>query len=333
MLNFKGYVIFLTAFISTFFTDKDVTNYQTNYQLVNVDTVTLEEASLSSSLELIVDKHFIVLDKDQGNIFYFDKTGALDKKIARKGRGPGELLAPSSITLDSEKNLYVFDNSLMRINIYNSEGHYLKSIKAENRAIDMKVSGDNIFTYNPFKEKIVSKYEISDGKFINQFGSNSEVHNRLKTGLSSTFFRGINVNNDTIYTLSHPYDFSIQLFNLNGEFLGRKKPTSTIFRPAEIPLNFNPFTDVNKMSDYVSNSVLKFYTGKRYIYFLISNFSEDEKYLEIYDYEFAKINTSKIPTGHNALHEYDEEKFFYSLIRSETDEFSLKIIMSELNTQ
>lgn len=67
----------------------------------------------------------------------FDATGNWLKQFGGPGSNPGEFNTPHSLATDNEGNIYVGDRGNRRIQIFNSEGEYLREIK-----IDVSVPDD-----------------------------------------------------------------------------------------------------------------------------------------------------------------------------------------------
>ena len=77
-----------------------------------------------------------VADAQAANIKVFSPSGKLLRIIGRPGQGPGEFQGPSLVEVNGEQ-LIVWENLLLRITIFDLEGHYLTS-----KAVDRKAFGD-----------------------------------------------------------------------------------------------------------------------------------------------------------------------------------------------
>jgi DNA-binding beta-propeller fold protein YncE len=59
----------------------------------------------------------------------YDKDGNFMKSFGEPGEGPGQLDTPHSIAVDPQGNVYVANRGNMRIEVYDSDGKYLRQIK------------------------------------------------------------------------------------------------------------------------------------------------------------------------------------------------------------
>jgi len=61
----------------------------------------------------------------------FTKDGDWVKSFGEPGSGPGQLNTPHSIAIDAQGNVYVANRGNVRIEVYNSNGDYLRQIKLD----------------------------------------------------------------------------------------------------------------------------------------------------------------------------------------------------------
>jgi len=61
----------------------------------------------------------------------YDKNGDWVKSFGEPGSGPGQLNTPHSIAVDAQGNVYVANRGNVRIEVYNSNGDYLRQIKLD----------------------------------------------------------------------------------------------------------------------------------------------------------------------------------------------------------
>lgn len=73
--------------------------------------------------------NIFVLDRGNHRIQKFDREGRFLQTIGKKGQGPGEFEAPLILSLDSQNNLYAYDNR--RIKMFNPQGEFLKSFSVD----------------------------------------------------------------------------------------------------------------------------------------------------------------------------------------------------------
>ena len=61
----------------------------------------------------------------------YDKNGDWVKSFGEPGSGPGQLNTPHSIATDAQGNVYVANRGNVRIEVYDSDGKYLRQIKLD----------------------------------------------------------------------------------------------------------------------------------------------------------------------------------------------------------
>jgi hypothetical protein len=64
-------------------------------------------------------------------LFVFDMNGKFLFKISQRGQGPGEYLSFRDFDIQTNGDIYMFDNHGSKILIYNQTGEYLREIKSE----------------------------------------------------------------------------------------------------------------------------------------------------------------------------------------------------------
>jgi hypothetical protein len=87
------------------------------------------------------DGSFFVLDGD-GVIVAFAPDGTERSRISRKGEGPGELLNPLGIRMDSQGRLLVFELDNHRFSIFQTDGTFVKTIPFQGVVDDFQVAPD-----------------------------------------------------------------------------------------------------------------------------------------------------------------------------------------------
>jgi hypothetical protein len=84
-----------------------------------------------------IDEEIVIVDKMSGKILVFDNNGSYIRKIANRGRGPGEYLDITSCNYDSEKQmLSIYDDHNHKLLLYSIQNNFIKEIKimTENNA-------------------------------------------------------------------------------------------------------------------------------------------------------------------------------------------------------
>jgi len=144
---------------------KDITDLSTikltDLGIHNIEYVALEtnEQSIFSftdnvlvgsvpPIKIIADKSFLLI-KQFNNILKFQYDGKFLAKIGTVGRGPEEFTVAHDLDIRTkDKNVFLVSGWQKKINIYSSEGLYLKSFNIPLYApVDMRIAGDNILCY------------------------------------------------------------------------------------------------------------------------------------------------------------------------------------------
>jgi len=107
-----------------------------------------------SRLSFVSEKHMLIYDNRQGEIFVFNRNGKIGSHFNHRGQGDKEYNTVSSIVFD-EKNaeIFVFDiASLSRILVYSISGEHKRTLKYSD---DLFISGCN------FDDEAMLVYDIN----------------------------------------------------------------------------------------------------------------------------------------------------------------------------
>ena len=134
------------------------------------------------------------------------------------GSGPGQFFWPTSIALDKDVNVYVADQFLNRITIYNKGGDYLSHWGTQgsgdgelNWPSGLAIRDDIIFIVDGRNHR-VQKFTL-DGKYISQFGSFGDGPGQLNTPW------GIGLDKDGNVFVADWRNDRIQSFTADGEWM------------------------------------------------------------------------------------------------------------------
>ncbi|MDR2533359.1 MAG: 6-bladed beta-propeller [Tannerellaceae bacterium] len=125
---------------------------------MDVEYVPLEtsDAFLTQGFVLCIGKDIVVAKNhvNDGDIFFFDRTGRGIKKINRKGQGGEEYTFVLGVTLDEERReMFVNDHSTLRILVYDLDGNFKRAFKHKQGAMYSSVYNfdlDNLLCYDDF---------------------------------------------------------------------------------------------------------------------------------------------------------------------------------------
>ena len=146
-----------------------------------------EECLLSNELNVVVAAQDVfVHDAKENKVFRFDKTGKFMNLMGKRGQGPGEYNRIFGIYADdSSKECFLLEPFSNRINVYDYNGTFKRSIHVKCAPTRMMKLGDNYVLNHSLMD--VNKYELtlinSEGKTIKQ--ANQEGNQ--KVGLSFNF--------------------------------------------------------------------------------------------------------------------------------------------------
>ena len=138
-----------------------------------------------AGIALDSEQNIYVLDSGNHRVQKFDKDGYYLLTIGREGEGPGEFMRLYSVYIDDEDIIYLSDRR--RIQIFNNEGAYKKSLTLENRIYDFFIDTDgNLITYiiqsdGEGSKKYLVKYD-EQGKIVNRIAEYSDVESVQSRG-------------------------------------------------------------------------------------------------------------------------------------------------------
>ncbi len=96
----------------------------------------------------IIDNKIYILDRKQSVIFVFNIDGAFLFKINKRGRARDEYLSISDFEVGKNGSIYVNDDSLGYIIVYDKSGNFQKRIRCPQRVWSFKILNNNIFACN-----------------------------------------------------------------------------------------------------------------------------------------------------------------------------------------
>jgi hypothetical protein len=142
----------------------------------------------------IPNNRILINDQKVNKVFMFESNGNFIKTFGRPGQGPGEFGNPYTLTADSE-NIFVGDNSNMRINIFDFEGNLIGDLNMFKSLIDLEISENGLIYGVPRRmrpsDKLVDVFN-KRGEIVNSIGdrkygdenSNWQAPNEIKISLN-----------------------------------------------------------------------------------------------------------------------------------------------------
>lgn len=70
-----------------------------------------------------------ILDAGNKRVLLFTEEGEFVTSTGSEGQGPGEFVSPSEITSDTKGNFYVFDAQALKVNIFDNDGAFVKTLR------------------------------------------------------------------------------------------------------------------------------------------------------------------------------------------------------------
>src|SRR5579862_986609 len=102
-------------------------------------------------------------------VVQFDRKGNFVRTWGRYGTGPGEFNLPHSIAIDGEGRVYVGDRENKRIQVFDSEGHYLKEWTSAGYPYGLFITPDqHVWMIDGGYDRIVELDQ--DGKILGALG-------------------------------------------------------------------------------------------------------------------------------------------------------------------
>ena len=127
---------FITVDITASYPEKDLV-LQDFMDVEYVPLETSDEFLSQGRISYVGDNIIVAANKKQGDILLFDRaTGKGIRKINHKGFGPEEYIMPYNVILFEDKNeMFVNDGPTSKIQVYDLEGNYKRTIKYKQGAL------------------------------------------------------------------------------------------------------------------------------------------------------------------------------------------------------
>jgi hypothetical protein len=188
------------------------------------------------------DNNLYVLDSGLNHVLKFDAEGNFQRTLANgEGRGPGEFLNPLMLSVDGQGRIYVYDRSMQKVVVMDSENEFITEFTVENMPSRMAVDEDgNIYITNygvpfPIEGPKVFKYIQNDEgsyELVDRFVRISkEIDTRIR-GLAGNTDKMALRSSDTLY-FSVWFPYEIRTYTTSGDSLNTLKRDVPFFNEPE----------------------------------------------------------------------------------------------------
>nr|MBA2669697.1 6-bladed beta-propeller [Gemmatimonadota bacterium] len=131
-----------------------------------------------------------VLDSQAGRMAIFDSRGRHVASTGRKGRGPGELLAPAALTITPRGDILVLDPPNMRVTSYRLGSGTIQStgsFRIPFPGADLCMIGERIFVQGAHRGNLIHEFTLT-GTLVRSFGvAGNPIHPAEGSTLSSGY--------------------------------------------------------------------------------------------------------------------------------------------------
>jgi len=176
------------------------------------------------------NNNIIITDPAGKQVLIFSETGHLVKVLASEGKGPGEVLMPTVVTIGDSGKIYLVDHVMRRISIFSSDYKFKDSFIFRTRhqqpSCMAKVrnyifmSGANVLKYDVGPDQnivarkrplLINKYMCS-GKYLKSFYPIYSEFVDTKLKYDQCYFY---IYHDSIYAVQE-HKYRVNVFNLDG---------------------------------------------------------------------------------------------------------------------
>lgn len=114
------------------------------------------------------DNIYVADGYGNSRVVKFDKDGNFEKTWGTKGSGPGQFNLVHNIAVDSKNTVYVIDRENRRIQLFNTNGEYLREWNNIGNPFGLAIANDEFFVTDG-KEGVIYRLNYS-GKMISKYG-------------------------------------------------------------------------------------------------------------------------------------------------------------------
>ena len=152
---------------------------------------TYTDDALGTVADVVADGHgrLFALDAQRRAVVMLAPSHHHDRTIGRPGRGPGEFVAPVSMTMDSGGRLLVLDPGTMRIEAFRIDDdgtHPAGALPLAFPAEDLVACGDGLFLLGSWRFNLIHEISAADGRVLRSFAPDSIATDDLMAGYRSS---------------------------------------------------------------------------------------------------------------------------------------------------
>lgn len=120
------------------------------------------------AVEVLPDGKIAALDVKLNKVLLFNPDGSLDRALGRRGKGPGEFVAPRALQVRNS-TINVIDVALQRVNQFDPKGTFIRNYPLEREAshFGFVATGDSMEYYtvaNGLNGKLVGHHNAATGE-------------------------------------------------------------------------------------------------------------------------------------------------------------------------
>jgi hypothetical protein len=327
-------------------------SYLSSFKLSPPDSINIGLLRAYRTTSTKDGKELVFQDITTQKILFFNRDGKLTRWHGGLGRGPKEFIESSNFNVDEAGNLFVYDQGLMLLKSFTSEGSLLKTHELEGERKDHVIDSFRFFVADDKIYAAIAETEYvrffrddnehrilesslfveynTEGDVIRYFGRYDPAHEDFMVTMEKPYLTYSKYDN-AIYSTHHNL-YQIQKTDIASgkvmEQFGVKPPSWKVTSLTELPQSREEFQDFS-LTQSTTNDI---YVSESYVYHYFFNATEDyyelqdprlaKHYLAVYDranHEF--IQEIKLP--YPLMYIFERELFLFS--DDNPDNFTVEI--------
>ncbi|HWO88855.1 MAG TPA: 6-bladed beta-propeller [Gemmatimonadales bacterium] len=147
------------------------------------DSADAEPFGVVASIATDASGRIAILDFTAGRVTVFDLSGRRLGSLGRDGDGPGEFRLPTRIAFDRERNLYVFDQFIGRVSVFDSALRFVRAFNLTQNLLvtsfivtedAIALSGVTVSGPAGMRGRSIHLFSREDGQYQRSFGHGLE---------------------------------------------------------------------------------------------------------------------------------------------------------------